>query len=394
MAHSGNVITAPVQLLGDLQPVLGTGVRSLGRLITVANIKPWAKYKPVRRNKVTPVTSTDREAAHFGMSVQGSSGTAPYGLLDIYDGEMNSWSYDRPRGASNEEWFRMLDSNGYTHAPQNPVRSYAPLDKVVYDSQTTSPFQAAGFLALADSSGLSIELKEIAAILSTAPTNLYFGVALFQGTGLTPTTAMSARCEIATSDGPLALNIEGTQYSGTTVFFSKMRMTGNDKGLWTLVPFFCLGKIEQCGAWENTLTPSKVYYPIPYASISQIDVQSYQDSYVITFKGTKNNVTLRPEINIVNNGSSAFEHKITLYLWDPDADGVPAPGKSGKTIRDPLSYEQSFELNTSIPAGESYAWAPLVRNVDARLLQRGVAYISVAGESTTRGPYNFIKADE
>lgn len=386
MAHSGNTISAPVRIIQDLCPVLGTEYEKIGQIVRYANIREWAKNKPVRLNKITALTATERATAKYGMYAPYASGTAPYNLINLYDGGMNGWEYRRPRGIANEEWYRERDFDGYTHAPNNPVRSYSPADSVIYDTEPFADFQAAGFLASVDAAGLSIELTEIATIIG-ATSNLYFGVALFQGTNLTPTTAMSARTEIATSTGAIAKNLQG--YSGTTVSFNKSRMTINDKGLWTIIPFFTLGQITQCGAWENTPLPGgKVFYPVPYANISLLDVQSYQDFYTIRFNGTNTGVYISTEITITNNGNASREFVLSCYFWDSAVSGTP-------DTRARQSYELQFDLTVTIAARASYTWnvPPTFTREDSRLISGGVGYIRVSGESTCRGPFNFKRVE-
>ena len=275
----------------------------------------------------------------------------------------------------------------YITNPKNLLQTYNAATTVVYDSQTTSPFDAASFIGLTDSTGRSVELSDFAAMLG-ATNNLYFGIALFKGTNLTPTSAMSARTEIATSGSPLTKNSQGT-YSGTVVQFTKTNIRGNlDKGIWTVVPFLCIGAISQCGSWEGTSLPTKVYYPLPFASITQIDFQSYQDSYTITFDGTKTAVYLNAEIKFINQSSAARTLTVSAFFWDSSVAGTP-------DTRARQSYELQFDKTVTIPGNSTVTWSlpESFTRYDSRLLQYGVAYIRVSGESEIRGPFGFRKID-
>lgn len=106
MAHSGTTITAPVQILGDLQPVLGTSYTGLGQIIAGKNsggaylvdINKWAKNKPVQYTSVAPLTYDQRRAASFGLTWDGAY------LAD------SNFGYTRPTS-----YFRLRDFDGYDH---------------------------------------------------------------------------------------------------------------------------------------------------------------------------------------------------------------------------------------------------------------------------------------
>lgn len=128
MSHTGARIAAPVSILGDLQPVLGTGLKALGAIIAQADINKFAKAKPFRSSVTAFASAAAREAAcstaHYGLSprtvakiLRTSLGySATYSdteaacLAEIYE-----WDYARPRGIGNNEWFRQLDFDGYNH---------------------------------------------------------------------------------------------------------------------------------------------------------------------------------------------------------------------------------------------------------------------------------------
>lgn len=347
------------------------------------NINMWAKYKPVKRNTPMEITEADRAVAKHGLSPASALGTAPYNLINLYDGDLNGWQYDRPRGVAYGEWFRLPDFKGYKHGALHPLKNYTSLDSVVYDSEQFVPFQMSAFLANADSDAKSVEFAEIADILSTVPANLYFGVALFQGTGLTPTTAMDARYEIATSTGALVKDDRGV-YTGTTVSFDKTHMTGNDKGLWTVVPFLCVGQIPQCGMWEGTPTPSKRYYTLPYASISTLTVSSYQDSYSVRWSGFNTGLNLVADITFSNQGP-AREFDVSVFIFDSSIPGTP-------DTRVMQAHERQYTTRFTLGTDGSYVFhIPTSGVVPSQLVNVGVGYIRISGEASCRGPYNFLK---
>ncbi len=68
MSTNKGIITKPVSV-ADVQKTLGVTVNSVGGLCTSDAINKWAKYKPVSRSKLTPLTEEERK---------GTGGTGEY----------------------------------------------------------------------------------------------------------------------------------------------------------------------------------------------------------------------------------------------------------------------------------------------------------------------------
>lgn len=376
----------------DIAKALHANSTDTGTLCSSGLISPWAKYKPLRRGVTVELTEQERAASHYGMKFPTTlSATAPYYLLSYYDGEMNGWDKLLPRGKGGgdygeDEWYRILDFDGYEHNPILPVLNYNSAQSIILDSSPFTKFQVSDFIGGVDNSGASIELSDIATILNVGASGLYFGVALFKGTGLTPETAMSARTVIATSGNPIT-KTSGGIYTGTAVSLlpPASMVPTFDKGLWTVVPFFCVGQIAQSGAWTpGSSQVSKVFYPVPYASITEIDVQSYQDTYTVTFKGTKS-LSIQGTVTIRNTGTVERTITLSAFYWDSSYE----PGSTPLT-RSRQSYERQFDKTVTLQPNSEYEWL-LPSSADSRLLSKGEGYVVVSGEGTARGPYGFMK---
>lgn len=130
-----------MQILGDLQPVLGTAYNKLGDIITNANINKWAYHKPFRSSMTSFANDTEREAAMSAAKCGLNPNVAILAKLAIktweYSGgassdtkeqciaEIHEWGdYQRPRGAAYNEWFRLLDFRNYEHAAIAPDGGY------------------------------------------------------------------------------------------------------------------------------------------------------------------------------------------------------------------------------------------------------------------------------
>ena len=134
MSNSNGYIKAPVNIAADLGYVLGTGSGDLGYNIANGNINKWAMYKPVRNSAIGWV-SPRNTLASLGF------GSLPYAtsinsLISYYSQTDNGWTYLRPRGASQSEYYRAADfckivgsgglddtNYGYNHNARNPFGS-------------------------------------------------------------------------------------------------------------------------------------------------------------------------------------------------------------------------------------------------------------------------------
>ena len=119
------ILTAPIGW-GDISRATGLGgpPYDLGTMIRDGSLlNQWAKHKPFRNpnpgfafdgTKSTPeLRSPSRVAAalaaNFGLTIP------RYNANDFKSHYSDPWSYNRPRGAANSEWFRALDFDGYLH---------------------------------------------------------------------------------------------------------------------------------------------------------------------------------------------------------------------------------------------------------------------------------------
>lgn len=123
MGHTGNRIFDPVSILGDLQPVIPTSLKTLEDICTSAPINKWSFKKSVRHSTKANITNAQIAESHCGLapvpvtkilrsSIGWTGGTYNYtkaeGLAEIAE-----WSYNRPRGKNYSEPFRTRDFNGY-----------------------------------------------------------------------------------------------------------------------------------------------------------------------------------------------------------------------------------------------------------------------------------------
>ena len=114
MGWDGRKMTKPIGM-GDISNAVAYGSLDLGALIANGAIRPMAKYKPVRHSEVGILNETQRVSTRYGF---GSN--LPQLPMSAAEPQ-NDWAYQRPRGIGNNEWYRMLDFDGYVNDACHPL---------------------------------------------------------------------------------------------------------------------------------------------------------------------------------------------------------------------------------------------------------------------------------
>ena len=129
MSHQSGLITAPIDVLGDVSPVLGVNSGDVGYLCSNEHgrINKWAKYKPVRFNKVGELAESEFKSSNnnFGLVIPAASKTDDW--RDLY--KNSSWGYEAPRPGT--DWCRITDFNGYKHDAIPLVGTGWEKDKII-----------------------------------------------------------------------------------------------------------------------------------------------------------------------------------------------------------------------------------------------------------------------
>lgn len=136
MGHANNIITAPVDVYGDIAALFGIASGDVGYLIANANINKWAKYKPMGGSSPASLTDADRVALNQGFKVTASGVdydsifcSGAEGTFLIAKQNSADWNYIH----NNLTWYRVTDfvpynpssstpyaGNGYVHGVSNP----------------------------------------------------------------------------------------------------------------------------------------------------------------------------------------------------------------------------------------------------------------------------------
>lgn len=139
MPHSnGRIYTSNgygIDVRGDVAYVIGRSTGDVGQLCGDVNangvrlnppvINMWSLNKPVRwAEKAQPSNWQAASSGNYGIAPHGF-GTGSNALSSLrtyaYDGLLNGWGYEPPRGiGSHNEMYRLLDFNGYDHNSPRP----------------------------------------------------------------------------------------------------------------------------------------------------------------------------------------------------------------------------------------------------------------------------------
>ena len=98
MPHTNNIVTAPVNIKGDIAYVLGSSSGDLKTLYNHANVNMWSRKKPVPWSLTTMVMNPQGDHptdwwkgrnADFGITPKSADTT---NVLGFIDGDMNGWT--------------------------------------------------------------------------------------------------------------------------------------------------------------------------------------------------------------------------------------------------------------------------------------------------------------
>lgn len=156
------------------------GKRDLGMIVQNADFNKWSRRKPFRNSKASFASDAERDAArlvaYHGISIP----AAGYGDMsvmanDVYNNAID-WEYERPRGASQNEPFRILDMDGYAHDANPPIFNVGNINLTI---NANSGDVGIAFGVVQQGDEYSLTLRELRPILQDSGTtfdDMYFGI--------------------------------------------------------------------------------------------------------------------------------------------------------------------------------------------------------------------------
>lgn len=306
MSYSNNTITAPIGI-GELNSILSAGRADIGYICRYAVMKMWAKYKPLRY--VSPLTPADSirgdNLRNWGMSWKSfgspSSQSGGQYLFNVYESDpasaaraaVNGWEYLRPRGrgsAGGDEWYRVLDFNGYYHAATEPLVVGAGT------IQASTSLQTQGVIAALRKEVFNAGELDIASF--AALKDYYYCLVGYRLEGNpNPQTyfVVSAASKVSANLYTATINFNGTNFPSSRL------------GTWYIYPCLCsVGSINFYQAAGQSL-PSATYVPLPCAKRWTASVESNQSNAVLNAtKNASDHTKMTYRLRIYNDTGSTY----------------------------------------------------------------------------------------
>ena len=187
---------------------LGAGTNDVGQLCIHPNINKWSKWKPVRHDKVVGLVESDLESVNCGLNIPYVSSLAQ--VISTYRGGILSWEYDKPRGGSLNEPYRLGDFRNYEHSVGKQYSILFP--DTIIESSRPNVDTSVTFSRLFNPFGVTFD------DLSRINTDLYYGALIVKQGSTTPVFNRIANRSIGdpliTNPISLALELPGTPAIG------------------------------------------------------------------------------------------------------------------------------------------------------------------------------------
>lgn len=303
--------------IADLQQVLRRGVSDLGLLcgdvewddtqtpavlVPANKVNPWAKYKPIRSDKLGILTDSERELENYGLSIPSSGFSSINAMIA---GLSNSdWTYLPPRGKGNgsggsDEWFRIRDFEGYNQNADAPIYPIAEVTDLTSSESSMDAGLGFGRNIASQSGYLTLDdLRVDGHSVSDPFGEYYFGIALYYSDTVRYATTMSNKYgTIAPSLSEIGLSVVGVS------------VPGSGSRIYRAVPFFA--------SIPFTSMPSNYagsLYPLPFAEC-QLRITRIQDVWcsVLMYTLMGSETPLYYQYRIVNPTNS--QRTFTVNVW-------------------------------------------------------------------------------
>lgn len=324
--------------IADIEAVLGvTG--DIGTLCTSQAINMWNLNKPVRLNDVLNLLGNWQAGrdGDYGISAH-SLGSASLGIAALYDysynGGLNGWAYNPPRGRTYNEWTLNLFFDGYYHGAPEPWYGWtgpnAPVPK-----GTDAWFGLDDVVTASTSINYShIQLSD--GITTKSLANCYFGVAIFSG---------STCIAIKVCQNTMGAGSSGRADADWSCGFDT---TNWNTGTYTAIPFFWASNGGASATPEN----SGVLYTIPYTSPKTFTVTAPVQTATMmgtcgidepSYSASTMLMGFAPQFTINKSGTYTLTSMTLQVRCDAGSGG------STWSYSTPLGFSATVDANSGVP---------------------------------------------
>lgn len=342
--HNNGIITAPIDVWGDIKYVLGRSTGDLGQLYwdkdsngqTINNpaVNMWSRHKPVPWS-VNGVKNVYPQGAHpndWYAGVNGDFGiimktfTLVTQLPSFVDGNLNGWTYERDAVAA-----RALDFDGYFHTAPNPFDYlFIALDRdaVAPSGTLTLQYQLQyGGGTTRDENSLGIQDLQIKDSATLLLEDFYMAILIYQKNGSTYTyhgwASSTETIDDLESDRAMhSFQFTAPSTAGDYVYIpilSRYRNTGqqHEPGYFISIPGTDFSELTvsqrvnpslvidafvyNSGTSENPNYGGKIYFIMHFAGGT--DGGTF-NNISLGFLNGENDIPIHTITNVQNNGSS------------------------------------------------------------------------------------------
>lgn len=338
------IMTAPLNINsdGDIQKAVGRDSGDLGDCIVNGNIVKWAKWKPQRSPKLSPLTLAERLADHFGLSL-----TKYTTVTDLMAGIQagGDWAYLQPRDNGSDK-YRMFDflnpdsitSTGYNGNAKSFL-DYINVPSIYFNGAGGTSMTAEWVLdsRLPDGNILMADFSDMDG-QGTAFSDLYLGFVIVDSMD-SPTVY-----RYRTSSAKISEDSHGV-----SVTWPATDLDSLPSGTYYVIPLAAKAKCEttQVSAGNINLYLSQGAYALPDAGIrTMVVTQSTANIwlYLLSAEEVANGIHYEADIEYSSNVNITATG-ISVRIYTSDTPGtIENPG----TLLGEYLTQQSIELTTSV----------------------------------------------
>ena len=329
----------------DVQRALGVGSGDLGTLCTHPNINVWAKYKPISlatmfpseqwdsRDKCWKPTATwwkgsDPNFPFGGMNINGarssSFSSVTNSVFSKYDGSMNGWVFQRPRGGQVSP-YRLTDFAQYNHKAEPPLIRFSVPSSV----KKQGKFDVSCILC---DDSMAWQFRDF----KYKDQMLYFGI------GILDENDSNIKYRITASTRGVA-------------GFMVTLPSSIDEGTYHVYPFFSTARVS------NDTPTDAVFLTVPMLNFRTMNVGTNRPN--VAFKALYTSSAKTSVVVTITNNDTG-NRTIGLHLRLPDATGFNKPEmrtgageQNGGTVTVNMGTSETYQFDNLNPNQRYVVWA-------------------------------------
>lgn len=301
------IMTEPLNLNtnGDIQQASGVNSGFLDACIIGGNWNKWAKFKPVKSSKVSPLTLDELKTLNYGLTI---NVCGPHGNASTFVSNYGSqWAYNQPDGSTGE-WYRYQDltnpSDGSATGYRGDANCFVDVNNTNYRTEYIVGISDVGAVfQLGINTGNNIKEGSITpadmrvgdSIANTPFSSMYFGLMFVSGTG------SSMEYRLITAEYPMSgYPRQGYSYPTITIAENNGSLDGINTGT-TYTVYWLLSKSS-----HTSLTP--------FGNLDEIVALPKLDAF--TFKAsetsTAQNISLYNVSASIGRGRVTYSFKVYM----------------------------------------------------------------------------------